>query len=183
MTNDTEEKTKGSEKQTDTNPDPITGETGSHPVGVAAGSTGGALTGAAIGGAVGGPVGATVGAAIGAIAGGLAGKGFAEVVNPTAEEMYWKGGFKARPYYKSGTEYETYQPYYQYGYEAASRVEFRGRKYEEIEQQLEMEWPNHRGTAQGEFSEFKGATRDAFERASHSIEVAEQEAARKDYSS
>lgn len=69
-------------KKHDSNPDPITGEPGAHPVGVAGGSTGGALAGAAIG-AVGGPVGAAVGGAIGAVAGGLAGKGVAESVNPT----------------------------------------------------------------------------------------------------
>ncbi len=179
MKNEKDEKRKGLDPTPDSNPDPITGEKGSHPVGVAAGGTGGAVTGAAIGGAVGGPVGAAVGAAVGAVAGGLAGKGVAEAVNPTVEETYWKGEYKNRPYYRSGSDYDTYQPYYKYGYEAASRPEFRGRKYEDIERQLETEWPGYRGTGRGEFNEFRGATRDAYERASNSLERVGHETAAK----
>ena len=82
----------------DSNPDPITGEPGAHPVGVAGGGTGGAAAGAAIGGAVGGPIGALVGGAVGAVAGGLAGKAAGEAVNPTEEDTYWKYNYKTRPY-------------------------------------------------------------------------------------
>ena len=90
MKNEKDEKNRGLDPTPDSNPDPITGEKGAHPVGVAAGGAGGAAAGAAIGAAVGGPVGAVVGGAVGAVAGGLAGKGAAEVVNPTVEEEYWK---------------------------------------------------------------------------------------------
>src|SRR5688572_21450636 len=58
------------------NSDPITGASGSHPVGTGVGAVGGGIAGAAIG-TVGGPIGAVVGAAIGATAGGLAGKAVA----------------------------------------------------------------------------------------------------------
>jgi hypothetical protein len=51
------------ERTKDTNPDPITGQPGAHPV---------------------------VGGAIGAVAGGAAGKGAAETVNPTLEEQHWR---------------------------------------------------------------------------------------------
>ncbi len=40
----------------DTNPDPLTGEPGAHPVGTGAGTAGGGLTGAAVGAAIAGPV-------------------------------------------------------------------------------------------------------------------------------
>jgi uncharacterized protein YjbJ (UPF0337 family) len=179
MKNEKDEKRKGLDPTPDSNPDPITGEKGSHPVGTAAGGTGGAVAGTAIGGAVGGPIGAAVGAAVGAVAGGLAGKGIAEAVNPTVEETYWREQFKNRPYYKSGTDFDTYSPYYRYGWESATRPEFRGRKYDEIERQLETEWPSYRGTASGEFREFKGATRDAYDRASSSLERAGHETAAK----
>src|SRR5829696_1050286 len=76
----------------DLNPDPITGEPGSHPVGTGLGAAGGGAAGAAIG-AVGGPVGVAVGAAIGAIVGGLSGKGVAEAIDPTAEQAYWQENF------------------------------------------------------------------------------------------
>jgi len=179
MKKDYDEKRKGLDPTPDSNPDPITGEEGSHPVGVAAGGAGGAAAGAAVGGVVGGPVGAAVGAAVGAVAGGLAGKGVAELVDPTVEEAYWRDEYQNRPYYKKGTSYETYQPYYQYGYESASRPEFRGRKFEDVEGQLESEWPTYRGTATGEFGEYKSATRDAYDRASSSIERGGHEVADK----
>jgi uncharacterized protein YjbJ (UPF0337 family) len=95
------------------------------------------------------------------------------------EEEYWREQFQNRPYYKSGTNYDTYQPYYRYGWEAATRPEFRGRKYDEIEQRLETEWPSYRNNAKGEFREFKGATRDAYERASSSLQRTGHETADK----
>lgn len=174
-----DERRKGLDPTPDSNPDPITNEKGSHPVGVAAGGAGGAVTGGAIGGAVGGPIGAAVGAAIGAVAGGLAGKGVAEAVNPTVEEGYWRQEFKNRPYYRSGTDYDTYQPYYRYGWEAATRPEFRGRKYDEIEQQLESEWPSYRTTEKGEFRDYRDATRDAYEHAAGSLQRTGHEASQK----
>jgi hypothetical protein len=68
--------------QHDTNPDPISGAAGAHPVGTGIGAAGGAAAGASIG-AVAGPVGAAVGTVVGAVAGGLAGRGAAEAIHPT----------------------------------------------------------------------------------------------------
>jgi uncharacterized protein (TIGR02271 family) len=81
-------------RETDRNPDPITKEPGSHPVGTAVGATAGGAAGAAAGAAigaasgtaVGGPVGAGVGIVAGAIAGAAGGKSAAETVNPTIRE-------------------------------------------------------------------------------------------------
>jgi hypothetical protein len=148
----------------DSNPDPITGEPGAHPVGVAGGATGGALAGAAIG-AVGGPIGAAVGGAIGAVAGGLAGKGAAEAVNPTEEDAYWKENFKTRPYYQDGRAYDDYAPAYRYGWEAAARPEHTGRRFDDVERDLSAGWASARGKVRTEWNEAKDATRDAFERA------------------
>src|SRR5829696_8613217 len=89
----------------DANPDPITGAPGSHPIGTGVGAAGMGAAGAAIGAAVSGPaapIGAAVGAVVGAVAGGLAGKGVAEVVNPTAEEEYWRDNYQNRPYVRQG---------------------------------------------------------------------------------
>src|SRR5215207_5280110 len=90
----------------DTNPDPITGAPGSHPVGVGIGAAGGGATGAAIGTAVGGPIGTAVGAVIGAVAGGLAGKGAAEAIDPTAEDAYWRNEHAKRPYHDKNYTYD-----------------------------------------------------------------------------
>ncbi len=70
----------------ETNPDPITGAPGAHPVGVGLGAAaGGIAAGAAAGTLAAGPIGTVVGAAIGAVVGGLAGKGAAESMNPTQD--------------------------------------------------------------------------------------------------
>src|SRR5687767_1105291 len=82
----------------DLNPDPITGAPGAHPLGVGVGAAAAGATGASNGTAEAGPVGTAVGAAIGAIAGGLAGKGVAELIDPTAEDAYWREQHRAQPY-------------------------------------------------------------------------------------
>ncbi len=72
----------------ESNPDPITGAPGAHPVGVGLGAAaGGIAAGAAAGTLAAGPIGTVVGAAIGAVVGGLAGKGAAESMNPTQDSL------------------------------------------------------------------------------------------------
>jgi hypothetical protein len=150
----------------DENPDPITGEPGSHPVGVAAGGAGGAATGATVGAAIGGPVGAVVGGAVGAVAGAAAGKAAAEAVNPTVEEEYWKENYRTRPYYHEGANYSDYAPAYRYGWESASRSDYRNRRFEDIEPHLQKEWESDTKKYRGAWSDIREATRDAYIRAS-----------------
>lgn len=144
----------------DANPDPITGEPGAHPVGVAGGGTGGAVAGAAIGAAVGGPVGAVVGGTIGAVAGGAAGKGAAEAVNPTVEEQHWRT--------TAGNEYDQFAPAYRYGWESASMKENAGRKFNDVEKDLEKNWSKARGTMKNEWIDVRERTRAAYDHASNS---------------
>lgn len=122
----------------DTNPDAITGEPGSHPVGTGLGAAGGGAAGAAIGTAVGGPIGTVVGAVIGAISGGLAGKAVAEAVDPTAEDAYWREQHGSASYAK-GRTYEDYQPAYRTGYESFGKYE-PGTKFEDAESELREEY-------------------------------------------
>src|SRR5450756_1631138 len=98
------------ERAAGANPDPITGEPGSHPVGTGVGSAGGAAAGAAVGAAVGGPIGAVVGGVAGAVIGAGAGHAAGEAANPTVEREYWEKSFKTRPYYKSGRPFDYYEP-------------------------------------------------------------------------
>jgi hypothetical protein len=148
----------------DENRDPITGAPGSHPVGVAVGGTAAGAAGAVIGGLVGGPAGAVVGGAIGAVAGGLTGKSVAEVIDPTVEEAYWREHYNKRPYYSPGRQYYEYGTAYRYGWESAGNPEYSGRSFEEIESDLEREWPSYRGSNAGEWKDLKEAIRDAFNR-------------------
>ena len=143
------------------NPDPITGEAGSHPVGTGTGAAGGAAAGAAIGTAVGGPVGTLVGGAAGAVVGGLAGHGIAEKIDPTAEESYWRTEFHNRPYSKKGS-YNAYLPAYRYGWESYSTMSDRG--WDNAESELGKRWPESRGSSTLEWSDAREATRDAWNR-------------------
>jgi uncharacterized protein YcfJ len=154
--------TKTSKTTRDINPDPITGEPGSHPVGTGVGA---AITGAAAGvagGAIGGPIGAAAGAVIGAVAGGYAGKIVEEQLDPTAEDAYWAENYRTRPYVEKGAPYDDYRPAYQYGWE--SRNQFRDRRFDDIEPELQQGWTGRHGRSKLGWEKAKQAARDAWDR-------------------
>jgi phage tail tape-measure protein len=148
------------------NLDPVTGAPGAHPVGTGLGAVGGGATGAVVGAAVGGPVGAVVGAAIGGAAGGLAGKGAAELVNPTVEDAYWRENYPNRPY-ATGTAYDQYAPAYRYGWE--SRAKYAGKRFEDVENDLERGWEKAKANSSLAWQDAKSATRDAWHRVEHAL--------------
>ena len=160
------EKSKHADKQkgTDANRDPITGTPGAHPVGTGVGAAGGGAAGAAIG-AVAGPVGAAVGLVAGAVIGGLAGKGVAEKIDPTVEDGYWKDNYAKRSYAEKNVSYETYRPAYRTGYVGYAR--YPGKKYEEVESDLQRDYEKSRGNSNLTWDKAKSATRDAWNRVEH----------------
>ena len=166
----------------DSNPDPITGAPGSHPVGTglgaaaggaAAGAAGAAIAGAATGAAMTGPaapIGAAVGAVVGAVAGGYAGKAAAEKIDPTREDAYWRENYKTRPYATDTTDYDydrDFAPAYRHGYTAADQ--HRGRRYEEVESDLERGWDKSRGQSRLGWDKAKHASRDAWHRVERAV--------------
>lgn len=153
----------------DSNPDPITGEPGAHPVGTGVGAAGAGAVGAAIGGAVGGPVGAVVGAAIGAVSGGLAGKSVAERLDPTVENEYWQQNYTGRPYYESGYEYSDYEPAYRTGYEGYGTYYGQGMTYDQAEPHLRRDYETRHSGARLGWEKAKHATRDAWDRVERAI--------------
>ena len=120
------------------NPDPLTGEPGSHPIGTSVGAAGGGLAGAAIGAVVGGPVGAAVGAVVGGVAGAYSGRGVAETINPTHEEEYWREHHHKQEWADDQTSFEDYRPAYRTGIEGATK--YSGRQYHEIEGDLARDY-------------------------------------------
>lgn len=154
-------------KSRDLNPDPITGEPGSHPVGTAVGGVGGAVAGAAVGAVVGGPVGAAVGGVVGAMAGGAAGHGMAEAANPTVEDAYWRENYVSRDYVDRARPYSEYEPAYRYGWEA--KANHAGRKFDEVENDLELGWEKAKGNSRMAWAEAKHATRDAWHRVERAL--------------
>lgn len=144
------------------NRDPITDEPGAHPVGAGIGAAlGGAAAGAAAG-TFGGPVGTVVGTIAGGVAGGLAGKEIAEQIDPSVEDHHWRNEYPTRHYYDPKVDYDQVGPAYQYGWE--SRVEYGDRHFEEVEPDLQKDWPNRRGKSSLSWSHARAATHDAWDR-------------------
>jgi hypothetical protein len=161
VTKDLSAKTKGTP-----NRDPITGKPGAHPVGTGVGAAGGGATGAAIGAAA-GPVGAAVGLVAGAVAGGLAGKGVAEKIDPTVEDNYWRTNYSKQKYVEPNTDYTLYQPAYRLGYESWGR--YPGKRYEEVELDLQREYEKSPSKASLSWDKAKYATRDAWHRVERAL--------------
>ncbi len=141
------------------NPDPITGEPGSHPIGTGLGAAGAGAAGAAIG-TIAGPVGTAIGAAVGALAGGLIGKGAAELVNPTEEDAFWRERCASEPYYDPARNYDDYAPAYRAGYMHYTPE----RTFEESEPELKGHYQTYRGKSQLEWEHAKPATHAAWKR-------------------
>ena len=149
---------------TDSNPDPITGEPGSHPLGTGIGAASGAATGAALG-AFGGPVGSLVGGAIGAVTGGLVGKNIGERYDPTVEDAYWKENHGHQTYARTtGRPYSDYQSAYTTGHQGASEYGTTGSKFEDVEDKLKAKYEQAKDSAAVGWDHAKEATRSAYDR-------------------
>ena len=157
---------KETKRGTDANRDPITGAPGAHPVGAGVGAAGAGAAGAALG-AMAGPVGAAVGLVAGAVAGGLAGKGVAEKIDPTVEDTYWRENYIKQPYVERTLPYDAYRPAYRTGYEGYTR--YPGRRYEDVEADLQRDYERNRGTSSLTWDRAKSATRAAWNRVETAI--------------
>jgi hypothetical protein len=150
-----------------------------HAVGTGAGAGAGAALGGVIGAAVGGPAGAAVGATFGALGGGLGGRAAAEAFNPTEEDAYWRDNYLNRPHADDTLSYDHYRPAYRYGWESRTRHE--GRRWDEVERELERGWRENRGTSRLGWGDARLAARDAWQRVDHHMldqrEAREREAA------
>ena len=153
----------------DSNPDPITGEPGAHPVGTGVGAASAGAAGAAIG-AVAGPIGVVAGTVIGAVAGGLAGKGVAESIDPTNEDGYWQANHHSQPYALHGS-YERFSPAYRTGYEGVVR-HGADKDYADVEDDLKSTYEQGRDKAGVSWDNAKHAVRAAYDRARDSVKKA-----------
>ena len=147
--------------------DPLTGAPGSHPVGTGAGAAAGGVTGAAAGTMLGGPLGAVVGATVGAVAGGLLGKGAAELVDPTAEDAYWREHYSNENFYEAGRSYDYYAPGYRTGYEGRAR--YNGKQFDDVEDDLAADYARHRDAASPEWDDAREPARSAWERVDRAL--------------
>ena len=98
----------------------------------------------------------------GAQAASVAGKGIAGRIDPAAEEAYWRASFKSEPYYERGYTYEDYYPAYRTGWEG--RVRYEGRRFEQVERDLERDYARNRGRSELGWDKNRHAARAAWER-------------------
>ncbi len=174
MTNESLDRTRNTAGNRSPNENPL----GSHPVGTGVGAAAGGLAGGVAAGAVAGavtgttvgPVGTAIGAVVGAVAGGLAGHGIAEMIDPAAEDAYWRDNYSSRPYIKSGDTYDDYGPAYRYGVDSYGR--YSDRTFDEVEPELSRDWQSARGSSRLAWNNAKHATRDSWQRVSDAVERA-----------
>ena len=151
----------------DANRDPLTGAPGAHPVGTGLGAAAGGMAAGAAVGTVAGPLGTLAGAAAGAVIGGLAGKAVGEMVDPTVEDAYWRKTYTGEPYYQSGLTYDDYAPAYRTGY--TGRSKYAGRKFDDVERDLEATYNQSKGTSKLGWDKAKHASRAAWDRVERAI--------------
>lgn len=149
------------------------GKHGDHPIGGAVGAAVGAAAAAAVVGAAQGAAAGTVagfpgmiaGVAVGGVVGALAGKGAAQEINPTTEDIYWSENYRNREYVDKNAGYDLYGPAYRHGIDAYTK--YNGRDFDEIEPQLGKEWEaKNTGTLILPWDKAEQAARDAYDRLS-----------------
>jgi len=78
------------------------------------------------------------------------------------EERYWRDAWRTRPYVKADRGFDYYGPGYRYGYESASL--YRGRNWNDIEDDLRSGWDRFEYRGQSTWENIKDAVRDAWNR-------------------
>ena len=84
-------------------------------------------------------------------------------VDWTTESGYWRSSFSSRPYFRTGRDFEYYEPAYRYGFESADR--YRDRSWDNIQADLERGWDKYTLRGKLAWAEIKDAVRDAWDRA------------------
>jgi hypothetical protein len=86
----------------------------------------------------------------------------------TAEEdQYWRENHGNRHYANPASTYEEYQPAYRYGTDAAHR--YQGRKWDDVQGDLERGWDRARGGSSLAWENVKDAARAAWDRVERAL--------------
>ena len=90
------------------------------------------------------------------------GRRIADLIDPAAEEAYWRENYQAQSYYDTSFAYEDYHPAYRVGWEGRARHE--GRRFEEVERELEADYNRTRGSSRLSWDRCRAAARAAWDR-------------------
>lgn len=83
------------------------------------------------------------------------------------EERYWRENYASRPYVDRGAPYDTYAPAYRFGWE--SRDRYRGRAFDDAEQDLRRDWETRHAGSSLSWERAKEAVRDAWHRVERAL--------------
>jgi hypothetical protein len=84
------------------------------------------------------------------------------LINPMAEEAYWREAYRREPYYRDDLTYEDYGPAYRVGYTGPVR---RQGEFEQLEGELKRDFDQVRGRSRLRWEDAREATRAAWRRA------------------
>ncbi len=82
---------------------------------------------------------------------------------------FFHNTFQNASYYSTGREWSDYEPAYDYGY--ASFGQYRGQRFEDVEDILERHWDAHRAHSRLAWAEARGAVRDGWLQIERSLPV------------
>lgn len=83
------------------------------------------------------------------------------VINPTAEEAYWREAYRHEPYYRADCTYDDYGPAYRVGYTGPVR---RHGEFAQLEGDLKDDFQRVRGRSRLGWDEAREAARAAWQR-------------------
>jgi hypothetical protein len=83
------------------------------------------------------------------------------LINPMAEDAYWREAFRQEPYYQPDLNFEDYGPAYRVGYTAPLRREG---SFNTLERALAQDFDRVRGRSRLSWEQARKATRAAWER-------------------
>jgi hypothetical protein len=97
----------------------------------------------------------------------LSGTGMPATRFTDEDDRHWREHHASRQYANPASNYEEYRPAYQYGTDAAHR--YQGRKWDEVEGDLERGWSDARGESEHAWQHVKEAVRAAWHRTERAL--------------
>ncbi|GAA4867895.1 hypothetical protein [Luteimonas vadosa] len=82
-------------------------------------------------------------------------------INQNEYNRHFEERFQKAPYYQQDKDWNDYRPAYQYGYDQYTS-RYKGRKFDEVENDLERGWESTKANSRLAWNEAKEAVRDGW---------------------
>ena len=132
-------------------------------VGGTVGGVGGAAVGAGIGTLIAGPIGTAIGAIAGAVGGWWAGHATAAAADyKESDDLAYRSDYETAETRIADRGYDDVRPAYQLGHIARRNPDYAGKKFEEVESDLEKGWTTDLRTKHGDWSAVRRHAHSAY---------------------